>query len=83
MRICRDHRAVPLATFLLVSWLTNVLRLGATLDEKDLEVAVLRRQLAVLRQMNVLGTSFLIVLCWSQPFLVRERWPAFLIAPER
>jgi hypothetical protein len=37
-------------TFLLVRGLLGLLRLGPTPDEKDVEIAVLRRQLAVLRR---------------------------------
>jgi hypothetical protein len=37
-------------TFLLVRRLLDLLRPGPTLDEKDVEIAVLRHQLAVLRR---------------------------------
>jgi len=37
-------------TFLLVRRLLGLLRLGPTPDEKDIEIAVLRHQLAVLRR---------------------------------
>ena len=37
-------------TFLLVRRLLDILRLGPSPDEKDIEIAVLRHQLAVLRR---------------------------------
>ncbi|MGA2805722.1 MAG: hypothetical protein ABSF89_15265 [Acidimicrobiales bacterium] len=41
---------VPPLTFLLVRRLLDLLRLGPTPDEKDVEIAGLRHKLAVLRR---------------------------------
>jgi putative transposase len=40
----------PQITFLIVRRLLELVRLGPTPDEKDVEIAVLRHQLAVLRR---------------------------------
>ena len=56
---CAPARIVGMAcqiTFLLVRRVLDLLRLGPTPDEKDVEIAVLRHQLAVLRLRGVKRT---------------------------
>ncbi len=71
-------------TFLIVRRLLELLRLGPTPDEKDVEIAVLRHQLAVLRRQvarprySPADRAFLATLA---RLLSRERWAAFLVTP--
>ena len=71
-------------TFLIVRRLLDLLRLGPTPDEKDLEIAVLRHQLAVLRR-HVARPRYSPVdralLATLARLLSRERWAAFLVTP--
>jgi transposase InsO family protein len=71
-------------TFLLVRRLLDLLRLGPTPDEKDIEIAVLRHQLAVLRR-HVARPRYSptdrAVLATLARLLSRERWAAFLVTP--
>ena len=70
--------------FLLVRRLLDLIRLGPTPDEKDVEIAVLRHQLAVLRR-QVAGPRYSpadrAVLATLARLLSRERWAAFLVTP--
>jgi hypothetical protein len=71
-------------TFLLVRRLLGLLRLGPTLDEKDVEIAVLRHQLAVLRRQLArprYSPTDRAVLATLARLLSRERWAAFLVTP--
>jgi len=71
-------------TFLIVRRLLELLRLGPTPDEKDVEIAVLRHQLVVLRRRvarprySPADRAFLATLA---RLLSRERWAAFLVTP--
>ena len=71
-------------TFLIVRRVLDLLRLGPTPDEKDVEIAVLRHQLAVLRRQvarprySPADRALLVTLA---RLLSRERWVAFLVTP--
>jgi hypothetical protein len=71
-------------TFLLVRRLLDLLRLGPTPDERDVEIAVLRDQLAVLRR-QVARPRYSpwdrAVLATLARRLSRERWVGFLVMP--
>jgi transposase len=70
--------------FLLVRRLLDLLRLGPAPDEKDVEIAVLRHQLAVLRRQVArprYSPTDRAVLATLAGLLSRERWAAFLVTP--
>src|SRR5256714_9494663 len=70
--------------FLLVRRVLGLVGLGPKPDEKDVEIAVLRHQLAVLHRQvarpRYAPTDRLILATLSR-LLPRERWSAFLVAP--
>jgi transposase InsO family protein len=71
-------------TFLLVRRLLDLLRLGPAPDEKDVEIAVLRHQMAVLRRQVArprYSPTDRAVLATLAGLLSRERWAAFLVTP--
>jgi hypothetical protein len=71
-------------TFLLVRRLLALLRLGQSPDEKDVEVAVLRHQLAVLRRQLTrpqYSPTDRAVLATLARLLSRERWSVFHVTP--
>jgi hypothetical protein len=69
-------------TFLNVRRLLDLLRLGPTPDEKDVEIAVLRHQLAVLRRQVArprYSPADRALLATLARLVSRERWAAFLV----
>ena len=67
-------------TFLLVGRLLDLLRLGPTPDEKDVEIAVLRHQLTVLRRQVArprYSPADRALLATLARMLSRERWAVF------
>src|SRR3989440_854657 len=70
--------------FLLVRHVLGMVSLGPKPDDKDVEIAVLRHQLAVLHRQVArprLPRTDRLVLATLARFLSRERWSAFLVTP--
>ena len=64
--------------------LLGIFGLGPGADERDVEIAVLRHQLAVLRRQVVrprYAPSDRMLLAWLAQRLPRERWSVFLVTP--
>jgi hypothetical protein len=79
-RTCQDRRVACQITFLLVGRLLDLLRLGPTPDEKDVEIAVLRHQLTVLRRQVArprYSPADRALLATLARMLSRERWAVF------
>src|ERR1039458_948938 len=71
-------------TFLLGRKLLDLVGIGPTPDEKDVEIAVLRHQLAVLRRQVArprFSPTDRVVLATLARLLSRERWATFLVTP--
>jgi hypothetical protein len=71
-------------TFLLVRRHLDLLRLGPAPDEKDIDIAVLRRQLAMRRRQVArprYSPTDRAVLALLARLLSRERWGIFLVTP--
>src|SRR5207302_1346265 len=70
--------------FLLVRRVLGLVRLGPKSDDKDVEIAVLRHQLAVLHRQVArprYAPTDRLVLTTLARLLPRERWSAFLVTP--
>jgi transposase InsO family protein len=70
--------------FLIVRRLLGALGLGPAPDARDVEIAVLRHQLAVLARQVIrprYSLSDRMVLAWLAKLLPRDRWRAFLVTP--
>jgi len=75
---------VSTVVFLLVSRMLAVVGLGNRPDEKDVEIAVLRHQLAVLHRQVArprYAPSDRMLLASLARLLPRSRWSAFLVTP--
>ena len=73
-----------LITFIVVRRLLRLLRLGPKSDAKDIEIAVLRHQLLVLRRQVArprYSPTDRALLATLAKMLPRERWSAFLVTP--
>jgi hypothetical protein len=71
-------------TLLLVRKLLDLVGIGPTPDEKDVEIAVLRHQLAVLGRQVArprFSPTNRVVLATLARLLPRERWATFLVTP--
>jgi len=70
--------------FMVVQQVLGLVRLGPSPDAKDVEIAVLRHQLIVLRRQvtrpGYRPTDRLMLATLSRP-LARARWPIFLVTP--
>jgi hypothetical protein len=70
--------------FLLVRHALRLVALGPTPDDKDVEIAVLRHQLAVVRRQVArprYAPTDRLILATLARLLPRERWSAFLVTP--
>jgi putative transposase len=70
--------------FLVVRHVLRLVGLGPKPDDKDVEIAVLRHQLAVLHRQVTrprYGPSDRLILTTLARLLPRERWSAFLVTP--
>jgi putative transposase len=81
-----DDRCVVVRTvaLLVVRRLVALIGLGPSPDARDIEVAVLRHELAVLRRQVSrprYSPSDRLVLAWLAKLLPRERWSVFLVTP--
>jgi putative transposase len=85
MSVWDDHGVVVRTVgLMMLRRLVHLLGLGPSQDAKDVELAVLRHQLAVLRRQvscprYTAGDRM--VLAWLAKLLPRERWSVFLVAP--
>jgi hypothetical protein len=85
MSVWDDHGVAARTVGLMVlRRLVGLLGLGPSPDAKDVELAVLRHQLAVLRR-QVSRPRYTpadrMVLAWLAKLLPRERWAVFLVTP--
>src|SRR3979409_47946 len=70
--------------FLLVRRVLELVGLGPKPDDKDVEIAVLRHQLAVLQRQVArprYAPADRLILATMARLLPRERWSAFLVTP--
>jgi transposase InsO family protein len=84
MGICQDAGMASTIVFLVVRRVLGLVGLGPKPDEKDVEIAVLRHQLAVLHRQvarpRYAHTDRLVLAALAR-MLPRERWSAFLVTP--
>jgi hypothetical protein len=84
MGICQDAGMASTIVFLVVRRVLGLVGLAPKPDEKDVEIAVLHRQLAVLHRQVArprYAPSDRLVLATLARLLSRERWSAFLVTP--
>jgi transposase InsO family protein len=84
MQVCNDRPMGSPIAFLIVRKLLGLLGIGPTPDDKDVEIAVLRHQLAVIRRQVAqprFSPTDRAVLASLAKLLPRERWGAFLVTP--
>ncbi len=75
---------VRTVALMVVRQLLDLIGLGPTPDAKDVEIAVLRHQLLVLRRQVArprYAPSDRIILATFAKLLPRDRWPIFLVTP--
>src|SRR5665213_1248029 len=80
----QDRRVSCSVTFLLVRKLLGLVGIGPSPDEKEVEIAVLRHQLAILRRQVArprFSPTDRAVLATFARLLPRERWATFLVTP--
>jgi putative transposase len=84
MRPWDDHYVVRTVGLMVLRRLVGLLGLGPSPDAKDVEIAVLQHQLAVLRRQVTrprYTPSDRLVLAWLAKLLPRARWSLFLVTP--
>jgi hypothetical protein len=75
---------VRMLAFVIVRRVLGLVGLGSASDAKDIEIAVLRHQLMVVRRQVArprYAPSDRMVLAMLARLLPRERWPVFLVTP--
>jgi len=80
----QDARVMRTLVFILARRVLGLVGCGPELDAKDVEIAVLRHQLRILRRRVVrprYQPSDRLVLAVLSRLLPRERWSAFLVTP--
>jgi putative transposase len=86
MLMWHDPRMIGTVGFVLLRRVLGLLGIGSAADVKDVEIAVLRHQLTVLRRQVArprYTPSDRLVLAVLARLLPRERWSAFLVTPPR
>src|SRR3989475_6468818 len=84
MGLWRMTGMAPTIVFLVVRHVLRLIGLGPTPDDKDVEIAVLRHQLAVLHRQVArprYAPTDRLILATLARLLPRERWSAFLVTP--
>jgi putative transposase len=80
----QDEVVMRTVAFMVVRQILSLIGLGPTPDAKDVEIAVLRHQLSVLRR-QVARPRYAqpdrIILAALAKLLPRDRWPIFLVTP--
>jgi hypothetical protein len=84
MPFWQNAQMVRTVAFLVARRVLGLIGIGPAPDAKDVEIAVLRHQLMVLRRQVArprYHPSDRLVLATRSRLLPRERWPAFLVNP--
>jgi hypothetical protein len=84
MPFWQNAQMVRTVAFLVARRVLGLIGIGPAPDAKDVEIAVLRHQLMVLRRQVArprYHPSDRLVLATLSRLLPRERWPAFLVTP--